>query len=255
MLDVVRLSTPSESDALLGPPRPRLLATDRPHPDRPARIRSPDAVHSARSDLQVAGRRRSGGLPGLTVDGSVQAESRPQLPPLQAPAVADAVLLGSRARALYRRRPRAGVTIRAGLPERAAAARDGDPEPHGARRRAQRARDRVSASSASWRCSKNCAPASSSRRRTWWSLSSRRDWAGRPLDLAALGLPAGEQKPSRRRCSRRGTPGVSVSQFSGRSQRAGDRHACGAAARSRRPAPRSPGADSARPRLCASPNR
>ena len=201
---------PSESDALLGPPRPRLLATT-------ARIQTvllesgllTQSIPLA-ADLQMAGRRRSGAPAGADRHGAVQTEPRPQLPSLQAPAVPDAVP-ARRSRSCSTSSPTACRKRDSSRPSRATQLLRATE----IQSRTERAAERNELETGQ-REFGELAVFEELRAAVFVSpenlvvLSSRRDWSGRPLDLAALGLaPRRAERGSRRRWSRRAGPDVS----------------------------------------------
>ena len=163
MLGMVRLVKPSESDALLGPPRPRLMTTA-------AQIQSVlleaglMAQPLTRPAFQVADRRRTVGVPRLS-SGYLQAESRSQLAPLQIAGAADALRVGGGRDALYRGASSAGGSLRTGVPKDGCCARPTSRAGPNARPSAASSRP-ASVSSASWASSKRCKRRYSSRRRT-----------------------------------------------------------------------------------------
>jgi PAS domain S-box-containing protein len=192
MLDVVRVVNPSESDALL---RSATSAPDGDHvahPDSPSRSGSSHAAPFTRADLPVARRRRSGRLQRLIV----MAAFRPSRDlrslrfrlPLFLMLYCSAVAL-----VLY--------VIAAGVEERRferAFEQNQLLRATEIQSRTERAAERSELQTGQ-REFGELAVFEELRAAVFVSpanlvvLSSRRDWSGRPLDLAALGLPPDEQ--------------------------------------------------------------
>ena len=213
MLNVVRVVNPSESAALLGPPRPRLLATT-------ARIQTVlvesgllTQSDSARADLQMAGRYRSGRLQGLTV----MAPFRPSRDlsslrfrlPLFLMLYCSAVALVLYVVADRVQEARFEQTFESTQLLRATEIQS----------RTERAAERSELETGQ-REFGELAVFEELRAAVFVSpenlvvLSSRRDWSGRPLDLAALGLAPDEQTRVAAAMQQARQSGRVVSQFS-----------------------------------------
>ena len=195
-----------------GPAPAASAGDDRPDLDRPARVRAPDADHSAAADFQMASRRRSGRLQGLTVmpfrpsrDFSSLRFRLPLFLMLYCSAVALVLyVVADRVQeARFEQAFESTQLLRAteiqSRTERAAERNELDT--------GQREFGELAVFE-ELRAAVFVSP------ENLVVLSSRRDWSDRPLDLAALGLAPGEQTRVATAMEQARRSGRVVSQFS-----------------------------------------